>query len=66
MFCILQLMSFPGAIIRWAFFRALGSKQELEEYVADHFILNGLVAIFALTAVLISFEILLHQFPALR
>ena len=63
---ILRILSFPGAVIRWIFFRVLGSKQELEEYAADHYILNGVVAIFAFVALLLAFEILLHQFPALR
>ena len=56
---ILRILSFPGAVIRWYFFRLFGSKVELEEYVAHHFILNGTVAILAFITFLIGYGMVL-------
>ena len=41
---VLLIFSFPGAVIRYAFFRCFGSEKEFKEYLKDHYVLNGMVA----------------------
>lgn len=52
---VMLILSFPGAVVRWSFFRILGEDKSLNEYLNDHYVLNGLVAILAILVVFILY-----------
>ncbi|MEO1257700.1 MAG: hypothetical protein AAFZ15_02855 [Bacteroidota bacterium] len=52
------LLTYPGALIRWAFFKVFGSNKELKEYLKDQYTQNVLVGILAFIIVLMTIKLL--------